>query len=146
MGFNSADGPAVRSRMKRSSIHVAIVDDDHSVCRGVLRLLTTVGFGAAAFTSAEEFLGSLNNGSPDCIIVDLNMPAMTGRELLQIVTEQMPDRPVIILTAVDSPELSVEYSGLGAAAYLLKPVGQELVDAIDAALEFGDARTLRFAP
>jgi two-component system response regulator FixJ len=122
-------------------IHVAVVDDDLSVGNGLRRLLTTIGFQAAVFKSGREFLRSLGGCRPDCLILDLNMPGMTGRELLQKVSEQIPNLPVIIVTAADNPEFRAEYDRLGATAYLLKPVQEkELVGAIGAALKIVDSK------
>ena len=125
--------------MNGPRIRVAIVDDDRSVRKAMHRLLTTAGFEAGAFESGQEFLASVLDWPPDCLILDLNMPGMTGRELLGRVLERVPDLPVIFMTAVENPEARVEFDILGAAAFLPKPVeAQDLIAAIGAAVKIAD--------
>ncbi len=120
-------------------IRVAVVDDDRSVRKALRRLLNTAGFQAGVFESGQEFLDSVLDWPPDCVILDLNMPDMTGRELLAKVLERIPDLPVIFMTAVDNPESRTEFDILGAVAYLPKPVeAQDLIAAIGAALNMVD--------
>jgi FixJ family two-component response regulator len=125
--------------MSASPIRIAVVDDDRSVRTALRRLLTATGFDAAVFASGREFLGLLREWEPDCLIIDLNMPGMTGRELVGRVLERIPDLPVIFMTAVDRPESRAEYDALGAIAYLTKPVEEhDLLSAIGAALKIVD--------
>jgi FixJ family two-component response regulator len=122
--------------MNGPPIRVAVVDDDRSVRNALRRLLTTTGFQAGTFESGSEFLESLFEEPPDCLILDLNMPGMTGRELMRRVLQQVPDLPVIFMTAVDNPEARAEFDILGATAYLPKPVeAHELIAAIGSALK-----------
>ena len=121
--------------MNRIPIRVAVVDDDRSVCKALHRLLTVAGFHLATFGSGGEFLATIRLAMPDCLILDLNMPAMTGREVLETISERIPNLPVIILTATESPEARAVCDGLGVAAYLTKPVREdELVGAIFSAI------------
>jgi FixJ family two-component response regulator len=120
-------------------IHVAVVDDDRSVRSAMHRLLTEAGLIAGVFASGREFLGTVREDPPDCLILDLNMPGMTGRELLGKVQERIPGLPVIFMTAVDDPESRAELHELG-AAYLAKPVEEhDLFGAIGAALKMVDS-------
>jgi len=120
-------------------IRIAVVDDDRSVRNALRRLLRAAGFETAVFASGREFLGILREWEPDCLIIDLNMPGMTGRELVHKVLERIPALPVIFMTAVDKPESRAEFGALGAIAYLVKPVEeQDLLGAIGAALKIAD--------
>ena len=67
--------------MSRPALHVAIVDDDAPVCRALARLLRASGFAVDTYASAREFLGSLAGTVPQCLVVDLRMPEMTGLDL-----------------------------------------------------------------
>jgi FixJ family two-component response regulator len=66
--------------MQRSG-NVAIVDDDASMREALARLLRIHGINSRRYPSARVFLESLASGMPDCLIVDVNMPEMTGIEL-----------------------------------------------------------------
>jgi FixJ family two-component response regulator len=62
---------------------VAIVDDEKAVCRAIGRLVMSAGLESAVFSSAEEFLRSCRERRPDCLILDLRLPGMSGLELQQ---------------------------------------------------------------
>ena len=62
---------------------IAIVDDEASICRALLRLLRVSNYRAEAFSSPLLFLESLAERVPDCVVLDLQMPVMTGVELQQ---------------------------------------------------------------
>ena len=67
--------------MPTAAPRIAIVDDDPSVLKALARLLSTRAFIAKTFQSGEKFLASLQDEVPDCLILDLQMPEMTGLEL-----------------------------------------------------------------
>jgi len=67
--------------MNAPAPYVAIVDDDASVRKALARLLFASAFDARTYASAQQFLTSLGHAIPQCLIVDLQMPEMTGLEL-----------------------------------------------------------------
>lgn len=110
---------------------VAIVDDELSICRAMLRLLRSANFEAEAFCSAADFIESLSAHTPDCLVLDLQMPSMTGLELQEHLLQSNRRLPVIIITAHDEPEAAERCLALGAAHYLRKPIeGSLLIDSI----------------
>ena len=122
--------------MSVASICVAVVDDDTSVRNALGRLLTTANFHTRVFSSGGEFLAAMREWQPHCLLVDLRMPDMSGQELLKEVSKLAPNLPVIVMTAFDQPESPMQDAGLGAVAYLLKPIAeQDLFGAIGAALK-----------
>ena len=78
---------------------VSIVDDDGSLRRSVRNLLTSVGFRVETFVSAEAFLGSIHRENTGCLVLDLQMPGMTGLDLLAHLAATDSRIPAIILTA-----------------------------------------------
>ena len=73
---------------------VAIVDDEKAVCRAIGRIVISAGFESETFSSAKEFLQSCRERRPDCLILDLRLPGMSGLELQQqLATAQNPSRP-----------------------------------------------------
>ena len=77
---------------------IAIVDDDESVREATKSLVRSLGYEAATFGSAEEFLGSWQLKTTACLITDVRMPGMSGVELARKVFEIRPDLPVVIIT------------------------------------------------
>ena len=114
---------------------IAIVDDDQSVCAGVQRLLQSVGFTATTFTSGSAFLASVGADTPDCVVLDIRMPVMTGFDVQARLRAMGLALPVIFMSAEDRPGRTAEVSAASGFAFLQKPFdGQLLVDTITAAI------------
>jgi FixJ family two-component response regulator len=108
--------------MAKISPSIAIVDDDPSVLKALARLLGTRSFITRTYLSGPQFLASLSEGAPDCLIADLQMPEMTGLELQQNLTLKGIRIPTIIITAHDEAGMRERCESAGAIAYLSKPV------------------------
>jgi FixJ family two-component response regulator len=80
------------------------VDDEAPVRKALGRLLRTFGYEVETFSSGREFLDSLAERRPDCTIVDLHLPGLSGLEVQQHLARQRIDVPCIILTGKDEPE------------------------------------------
>ena len=114
---------------------IAIVDDEVSICRALLRLLRVANYRAEAFNSPLLFLESLTERVPDCVVLDLQMPMMTGVELQQHLLQLDDPPPVIIITAHDEPKTRERCLALGAVRYLRKPIeGDVLIESIEEAV------------
>lgn len=111
-----------------SNLSIAVVDDDPSVCRALSRLLRSCGLQVRTFDSAQAFLGSLQHPgtpwNPDCALVDVQMPGMTGLALQQVLQAHGRRCPLILMTAHDSEPVRSAAQDLGATAYLLKPIAE----------------------
>lgn len=109
---------------------IALVDDEESVRRALERLLRSAGLRVAGFSSGAALLRGLHDLGPDCIVLDLLMPELSGFDVLDRLP---PDYPVVVLTGRDSPEARAR--AVRAAAFLLKPCDEHtLLDAIASAL------------
>jgi FixJ family two-component response regulator len=111
----------------RKRIAVAIVEDDASFRVSLRRLCDSLGFTATAFASGRAFLDMLdaNGYRPDCILVDLRMPEMTGLELHRILYARGVVVPTILITAEDAPEVLARCAAAGLTVHLLKPIGAD---------------------
>jgi FixJ family two-component response regulator len=108
--------------MNKSNRRIAVVDDDAPVMKALMRLLETSYCDVRGFQSARELLSGLSDGLPECMIVDLQMPNMTGLELQHHLAHIGIKIPTIVITAHDEPGDRERCIAAGAAAYLLKPV------------------------
>ena len=114
---------------------VAIVDDDLDVRRALHRLIGSAGFAVETFPSGDDFLRSLEYHEPDCIVLDLHMPEVSGFEVQTRIAPKHANIPVVILTGHDTAEARARAIKGGASAYLCKPVDEEiLLAAINAAI------------
>jgi len=112
---------------------IAVLDDEPQFCKALARLLKTSGFDAVTFTHGEEFLAACASRVPDCLLLDLHMPDLSGFEVLERVAGR--HLPVLVITGHDQPGNAERVRTLGAAEYLLKPVNdQTVLDAIKLAL------------
>jgi FixJ family two-component response regulator len=99
---------------------IAIVDDDPSVLRALMRLLRTRSFQAR--TLAQEFLAALFESRPECLILDLQMPEMSGLDLHQHLQLRGIEILTVIITAHDDSDVRQRCAAAGIAAYLVKPL------------------------
>jgi len=113
---------------------VAIVDDEEPIRKALKRLMRAANLEAEAFASGADFLDSLVNRRPDCVILDLHMPGMSGLHVLQRLRQSGLALPAIVITAYDEPETRTHCLAAGAAAYLRKPFEDRLLlDAVASA-------------
>jgi FixJ family two-component response regulator len=100
------------------------------------RLLRASGYEVVAFDNGEHFLSSLQTRLPDCVILDFQMPGMSGGDVQRALCISKLRLPVIIVTAHDQATLRDKCVADGAAAYFSKPLRREqLLSAIGAALQ-----------
>jgi FixJ family two-component response regulator len=115
---------------------IAVVDDDASIRKAIMRVLETSSYKVHTFASAREFIDNLHHGIPECLITDLQMPNMTGLELQSHLARSGVKIPTIVITAFDEPGVREKCTVAGAIAYLLKPIRKAvLMDAINKAIE-----------
>ncbi len=125
--------PEAESKTRRgaataaSSGRLLIVDDEVAIGKLVSERLRLEGFDCATCSSAEEALGLLEQREFDLVISDLNMPGMSGLELLKKVRETHPHLAFMMATGVDDVQVSVRAMKDGAYDYLLKPLHLEAV-------------------
>ena len=108
-----------------------IIDDDKSVRRACELFFKSRGMEFMSFESATEFINKKKPGIQDTLILDLNLPGMSGCDLLEKFTQDGIHTKVIVVTAFDDPDSRAICSQYGVKAYLRKPVdGEALLDII----------------
>jgi FixJ family two-component response regulator len=117
---------------------LSIVDDDESVRESLPDLLRELGFLAAAFASAEEFLASDHVGRTRSLILDVAMPGMSGPELQAELERRGHAIPIVFITALQDDDIRARMLASGAVDCLLKPFSETaLREAVHAALGAG---------
>jgi FixJ family two-component response regulator len=118
--------------------HIAVIDDDESVRKALMRLMRSAGLSVETFASSAEFLKSLDTRLPDCVVLDLYMPHMNGFNVQAHLAQKHAALPVIVFTGHDLPQARERAMAGGASAFLRKPVHDSiLLDAISAATASG---------
>ena len=122
--------------MRESDAIVAIVDDDPSVRTGLQRLIRSVGWKAETFASAQEFLNRPRPEAPSCLVLDLQLPGLSGLDLQKRMADAGLEIPIVFLTGHGNIPTSVKAMKAGAVEFLTKPVDEEdLLRAIQEAIE-----------
>ena len=113
---------------------IAVLDDEPQFCKALARLLKTHGLDVVTFTHGEEFLAACASRLPNCLVLDLHMPGLSGFEVLERIAPQHV--PVLVITGHDQPGNAERVRDLGGQAYFLKPVNEtQLLQAIHAAID-----------
>jgi FixJ family two-component response regulator len=114
---------------------VFVIDDDEAILEALQSLIRSVGLSVKTFASAEEFLRSGHNQETRCLILDVQMPGMSGLELQRQLAAAGSLLPIIFITAHGDEEARARALAGGAVAFLHKPFSEEaLLRAIQATL------------
>jgi two-component system, LuxR family, response regulator FixJ len=100
---------------------VHVIDDDDAIRDSLAMLLAADGLAVQAYESAEAFLERLDGLAGGCVLTDVQMPGMTGLELLDRLRERGSDFPVIVLTGLADVPMAVEALKNGALDFIEKP-------------------------
>jgi DNA-binding NtrC family response regulator len=117
--------------MNNARALIYVVDDDVSVRQGLENLLRSAGFTVQIFSSAQEFLAGARADVPSCLVLDVQLPGLSGLDLQQELAEADVQIPIIFLTGHGDVPMSVRAMKAGALEFLTKPVNDEdLLEAI----------------
>ena len=126
---------------RESDAVIAIVDDDPSVREGLSSLIRSAGLQIETFASAQEFLARPGAEAPSCLVLDLQLPGLSGLDLQRRMAEVGLEIPIVFLTGHGNIPASVQAMKAGAVEFLTKPFDeQDLLQAIQEAVE-RDRRT-----
>jgi FixJ family two-component response regulator len=115
---------------------VFVVDDDVSVRESLELLIMSAGWRPEIFSSAEEFLARPRAPVPSCLVLDVNLPNLNGLDLQQRIAADRIDMPIIFITGHSDVPITVKAMKAGAAEFLTKPFGDDvLLDAIRNAID-----------
>lgn len=128
--------------LSRQNPHIVLVDDEQSELEAYSFLLESMGVQRITTVSdSRQALKALSKIITPIVFLDLNMPNMSGQEVLRAIKENRPQVPVIILTANSEIESAVECLKLGAHDYLVKPISLSTFgSALRNAMEIGSLR------
>src|SRR5260370_37415697 len=111
---------------------IAVIDDDLRVLESLINLLTSCGYQAKGYGSAEEFLDSGGLQKSSCVITDVEMRQMSGLGLLRHINSTKSPLPVVIITGKPSKNSESFYLEKGAVGFFRRPVdGDALVDLLN---------------
>jgi FixJ family two-component response regulator len=119
----------------RSASLISIIDDDEEIREATKALLRSLGYRAATFASAEEFLQSDSLGNTACLIADVQMPGLSGVDLQHWLMTRGVKIPTIFITAFPENGARARAMKAGAVGFLCKPFSEDsLLKCLDSAV------------
>src|ERR1700689_4613584 len=106
---------------------VFVVDDDVSVRESLESLIRCEGWQPETFASAQEFLDYPRVHIPNCLVLDVSLPGLTGLDLQRLVASERTDMPIIFITGHGDVPMSVRAMKAGAVEFLTKPFSDEVL-------------------
>jgi FixJ family two-component response regulator len=120
----------------RSTPTVFVIDDDADVRSSIQGLLKSAGIRSESFETAEAFLGIKESDGPNCLVLDVSLPGVSGLELQRKLADAGVRIPIIFLTGHGDIPMTVKALKSGAMEFLTKPfVDQDLLNAIQQAFD-----------
>jgi FixJ family two-component response regulator len=122
---------ASKSSLTQATPVVFVVDDDVSVRESLEAMIRFAGLRVETFGCAEEFLGRTRAMVPNCLVLDVSLPDLSGLDLQNLIASERTDMPIIFITGYGDVPMTVRAMKAGAAEFLTKPFDdQVLLDAI----------------
>jgi len=113
--------------MSGNKLKVLIVDDEYSFCKNLKTFLVKEGFDVLLTTNGEQALDLIRDEKPDLITLDIRMPGMNGYEVLEKLRFEAKNLSVIVVSAIDIPDMEDRLVHAGAKAVVHKPVNLQLL-------------------
>jgi FixJ family two-component response regulator len=117
-------------------LEIAVIDDDQSFRVALVESLSSLGYGADGYASAEDYIGLIGGKSFDCVVTDIHMPGMSGLDLMKRLAAGGSTTPVVLITARSDTNLEAKAAAAGAARLLRKPFDiNDLIECIEGAVK-----------
>lgn len=117
---------------------LCLIDDDASARSALERVLSSEGYAVSAYPDGRAGLEAALTEDFDCVLTDLRMPGVSGLELIDTLHQELPNLPVVLMTAHGTTETAIEATRRGAFDYILKPFEmEELLPVLARATEAG---------
>jgi len=104
---------------------ILIIDDEPELCKMVTEFLFDAGYPASFALNGPDGLAMIKRDLPSLVLLDIGMPGMDGIEVMNLIREQFPAMPVVVLTGHRDTETVRKMIGMGVSEYLTKPINLE---------------------
>lgn len=103
---------------------IAVIDDEEQVRKALVRLLQANGYSTRAFATGKQFLQACEIWRPDCVLLDLSMPGLSGADVQRALHRANIKLPLVVVSAYDDPIVRQDCMSQGAVECLRKPPDQ----------------------
>lgn len=116
-------------------LDIAVIDDDDSFRLALVESLSSLGYQADGYVSAEDYISTVGGKSFSCVVTDIHMPGMSGIDLMHRLAAQGSTTPVVLITARSDTNLEAKAAAAGAVCLLRKPFEiNDLIGCIEGAV------------
>lgn len=127
--------------MESGTAAIAVIEDNESTRRALVRQINSAGFRIVDFASAVDFLNAPERFTVDCVVADMHLPMMDGLQLQEELRRTVPYAPIVFITGHAELAIGMTAMRRGATDFLEKPVDDEtLFDAIRRAVDISRDR------
>ena len=117
-------------------LEIAVIDDDESFRVALVESLSSFGYGAEGYASAEDYVGAMGDRTFNRVVTDIHMPGMSGLDLMKHLSGRGSKTPVVLITARSDANLEAKAAMAGAECLLRKPFEiNDLVGCIEGAVK-----------
>ncbi len=113
--------------MKNAVKKILVVDDEYSFCKNLKEYLLRLGYEVTICMNGEQALDLIGGEKPDLMTLDMRMPGVNGYDILEKLRKGNSPLKVVIISAVDTPEMAEQLTRSGAHAVLHKPVNLDIL-------------------
>ena len=122
--------------MNEENLFICVIDDESSIRESLSNLLRSAGLKVQVFASAQEFLTTWPRIAPSCLVLDVQLPGISGLDLQQELADGDAQIPIIFMTGYGDIPMTVRAMKAGAIEFLTKPFRDEdLLSAVDQAIK-----------
>ncbi len=122
--------------MEMTAKKILVVDDEYSFCKFMKEYLTRLGYAVTISMNGEQALDLIGMEKPDIMTLDMRMPGLNGYDILERLRKENSTLKVIVISAIDTPEMEEHLTRFGAHAVLRKPMDlEEMAQTIKRLLE-----------
>jgi FixJ family two-component response regulator len=115
---------------------VAVIDDDESFRIALVESLSSLGYAASGYASAEDYVDIIDSQPFNCIVTDIHMSGASGFELIQRLSGEDSMTPVVLITGRPDARLAARAAAVGAVCLLTKPFEtDDLIGCIEKAVD-----------
>jgi CheY-like chemotaxis protein len=104
---------------------IAIIDDNPGILQSMRTMLSSLGYDTELYATAEQFIDAAMNSEAACLLLDINLPDISGIELARHLSAMGLTFPIIFMTASEQAQIKTQAEELGCVAYLSKPFSQD---------------------
>ena len=116
-------------------LEIAVIDDDESFRVALVESLSSFGYEAEGYASAEDYVGAMGDRTFNCVVTDIHMPGMSGLDLMKYLAARGATTPVVLITARSDSNLEARAAAARAACLLRKPFEMnDLIKCIEGAV------------